>query len=274
MATMGSFGTSPTRFLSHAGSQLATWNACHACCVDTDSGTLQNRAAWQALFILTLTELSINHTVVMMISESVTWWYYFMIWYGWPESSWHATWIMTQNYDSWLMTFMILWWMTQSGVVLGCELLRGQGFPDGLLVSGSVEIESEDGEPKTLVVPPVSASWLALWSVQSQLNYMLHVVSSQVKRGVFCCSSRSDSQSSSMLHLHLHLHCFFFAANRNRIWIAKDLDLNRMAGNTISINVIGSLIAVLLASVLAIGRPYYGPLIWGMATLPSLAHYH
>lgn len=35
----------------------------------------------------------------------------------------------------------------------------------------------------------------------------------------------------------------------------KDLDLNRMAGNTISVNVIGSLIAVLLASVLAIG-PY------------------
>ena len=42
----------------------------------------------------------------------------------------------------------------QSGVVLGCELLRGQGFPDGLLVSGNVEIDGKDVE-----VPPVSASW-------------------------------------------------------------------------------------------------------------------
>ena len=160
--------------------------------------------------------------------------------------------------------------MTQSGVVLGCELLRGQGFPDGLLVSGSVEIESEDGEPKTLVVPPVSASWLALWSVQSQLNYMLHVVSSQA----WCVLLFQSVRQSIIIHATLTLTLFFFAANGNRIWIAKDLDLNRMAGNTISINVIGSLIAVLLASVLAIGRPYYGPLIWGMATLPSLAHYH
>ena len=38
--------------------------------------------------------------------------------------------------------------------MLGCELLRGQGFPDGLLVSGNVEIDGKDVE-----VPPVSASW-------------------------------------------------------------------------------------------------------------------
>ena len=100
---------------------------------------------------------------------------------------------------------MILWWMTQSGVVLGCELLRGQGFPDGLLVSGSVEIESEDGEPKTLVVPPVSASWLALWSVQSQLNYMLHVVSSQA----WCVLLFQSVRQSIIIHATLTLTLFF-----------------------------------------------------------------
>ena len=95
--------------------------------------------------------------------------------------------------------------MTQSGVVLGCELLRGQGFPDCLLVSGSVEIESEDGEPKTLVVPPVSASWLALWSVQSQLNYMLHVVSSQA----WCVLLFQSVRQSIIIHATLTLTLFF-----------------------------------------------------------------
>ena len=132
-----------------------------------------------------------------------------------------------------LADMMILrWWILNlysglwSGVVLGCELLRGQGFPEGLLVSRSVEIDSEAGESKTVDVPPVSASWLCVvWNV------------------VFFSSG-----CQAMLHSTWNLE-----SHRNGM--AKDLDLNRMAGNTISVNVIGSLIAVLLASVLAIG-PY------------------
>lgn len=49
VAKMVSFGTSPIPSISHAGSHLATWNTCHACCVDTDSGTLQNKASQQTM---------------------------------------------------------------------------------------------------------------------------------------------------------------------------------------------------------------------------------
>ena len=47
----------------------------------------------------------------------------------------------------------------RSGVILGCELLRGQGFPDNLNVSGSV-MTSADHE---IVIPEVPDSWTWTW---------------------------------------------------------------------------------------------------------------
>lgn len=98
----------------------------------------------------------------------------------------------------------------RSGVILGCELLRGQGFPDNLNVSGSV-MTSADHE---IVIPEVPDSGTWIWS----------------------------------LYVFLHVQCFSF---RDCLCqqSCKDRALNSMAGNTISINVAGSMLAVLLASV-------------------------
>ena len=168
VAKMVSFGTSPIPSISHAGSHLATWNTWHSHCI----------WLWfYSSFVLRLIWFMINDNLLIVIWYMIYEWYdsdiikWYMIWYdSWTS---HELWLFISDMigpaGRALADMMILrWWILNlysglwPGVVLGCELLRGQGFPEGLLVSGSVEIDSEAGESKTVDVPPVSASWLCV----------------------------------------------------------------------------------------------------------------
>lgn len=45
--------------------------------------------------------------------------------------------------------------------MLGCELLRGQGFPDDIKIGGSfVTTDSQSGEQSNWEIPDVSDTWL------------------------------------------------------------------------------------------------------------------
>ena len=183
----------------------------------------------------------------------------------------HELWPKIMTHDSWHLWYYDGWLSQELCWDVSCFVVRVSQT-----VSWSAEAwrlsQRMESQRHWLCLLFQLHGWLyGLFKVSWTTCYML----CQVKSSVVCSVVPvGQTVNHHPCYTYTYTYTFFFAANRNRIWIAKDLDLNRMAGNTISINVIGSLIAVLLASVLAIGRPYYGPLIWGMATLPSLAHYH
>jgi hypothetical protein len=61
-----------------------------------------------------------------------------------------------------------------AGVVLGCELLRGQGFPGELKVGGS--FATNEFEQNKIEIPEVSDSWLKFNKFNCNCSTQFHFV--------------------------------------------------------------------------------------------------
>jgi hypothetical protein len=127
--------------------------------------------------------------------------------------------------------------MFLSGMILGCELLRllrGQGFPATFKASGSTAKEDDVKIPDSWQHYLKTAILICTVICDCSLNILL------------CCVLRHPIHHQSITVI-VRWAIIIASCLPAASCVVKDIQLNRIAGNSIAIPAIGSIIAILLA---------------------------